>query len=289
MPLPIAPMVLPGDLVGVENGRVPEALMVKVARAGGGADWFHRTAYRCYLAMADECYRHTGYALDWTPGGAYRSYAAHLAEWHRRYYRLDPGVPMRKGDKWWDNAWWRNRDPSRFATLATPGNTNHGLGLAWDFAHRNATLGKFDGISTKAVGWLVVNAHRFGFSAELQSEKWHWRYVAGDNIPAAVLAFEGGRPPQESAMEAVALGSSCKRAGDGRVGHYRAVATDMSGTIRVFGLNGATIAAPTGSAFGLPYTDIANPGAEFLGLIPAPDHGGVVACYGQGITFDVQP
>jgi peptidoglycan hydrolase-like protein with peptidoglycan-binding domain len=45
------------------------------------------------------------------------------------------------------------------------------------------------------VNWLIGNAHRFGISAELQSEPWHWRYVAGDRIPQATLDFERGGVP----------------------------------------------------------------------------------------------
>jgi hypothetical protein len=36
----------------------------------------------------------------------------------------------------------------------------------------------------------VDHAGEFGWSWELQSEPWHLRYVAGDEVPAAVIEFE---------------------------------------------------------------------------------------------------
>ena len=71
---------------------------------------------------------------------------------------------------------------------AVPGTSNHGLGLALDLCEK--VNGKVVSISPRAVKWLIKHAATYGFSAEAQSEPWHWRYVAGDKIPAAVIAFE---------------------------------------------------------------------------------------------------
>ena len=68
---------------------------------------------------------------------------------------------------------WRRRQETTEA--AAPGTSNHGLGLAIDIVITEAI---FD--------WLVDNASRFGFAGELLSEKHHWRYIAGDDIPLAV-------------------------------------------------------------------------------------------------------
>ena len=72
--------------------------------------------------------------------------------------------------------------PRYRATAAVPETSNHGWGLA------------FDGRSLPMVVvlWLCANAWRYGFSAEIQSESWHWRYFAGDGIPAAVIEYEEG-------------------------------------------------------------------------------------------------
>jgi hypothetical protein len=76
------------------------------------------------------------------------------------------------------------------AMAAVPGTSNHGLGLAIDFATNMENYNAF-------VAWLIANAATYGYSAESQSESWHWRYVAGDNVPPAVLAFEGPTPETE--------------------------------------------------------------------------------------------
>jgi LAS superfamily LD-carboxypeptidase LdcB len=73
---------------------------------------------------------------------------------------------------------------------ATPGTSNHGLGLAIDFAEERDGRPPVESVSDRFVRWLIKNAATYGFSAELQSEPWHWRYVAGDQIPRAVLDFE---------------------------------------------------------------------------------------------------
>src|SRR5262249_45203984 len=67
------------------------------------------------------------------------------------------------------------------ATAACPGTSNHGLGLACDFVLDNGG---------RILGWLIDHADEYGFSAELESEPWHWHYIPGDAIPKATLAFE---------------------------------------------------------------------------------------------------
>jgi len=44
--------------------------------------------------------------------------------------------------------------------------------------------------------WLLDNEDKFGFSHEVQSEPWHIRYVAGNDIPVAVVEFVGNKPQQ---------------------------------------------------------------------------------------------
>jgi nucleoid-associated protein YgaU len=86
---------------------------------------------------------------------------------------------------------------------AVPGTSNHGLGLAADLALRNHA-GQLVGVTHFFTAWLIANAARFGYSAEVQSEPWHWRYVAGDKIPQAVLDFEQGQSPAPAPQPAPA-------------------------------------------------------------------------------------
>ena len=65
--------------------------------------------------------------------------------------------------------------------LATPGKSQHNLGLAVDVHSAS---------EPKRLNWLIANVKEFGFSWEVvPSEPWHLRYVSGDNIPASVKAW----------------------------------------------------------------------------------------------------
>jgi len=67
------------------------------------------------------------------------------------------------------------------AMLATPGKSQHNLGLAVDVHSAS---------EPKRLNWLIANVKEFGFSWEVvPSEPWHLRYVCGDNAPAAVKAW----------------------------------------------------------------------------------------------------
>jgi hypothetical protein len=88
---------------------------------------------------------------------------------------------------------WRRRKETNEA--AAPGTSNHGFGLAIDIK-----------ITDQIFDWLVDNAARFGFSGETPSERNHWRYIAGDDIPPAVAgvlkpADPVRRPPRQIAEE----------------------------------------------------------------------------------------
>ena len=73
---------------------------------------------------------------------------------------------------------------------ATPGRSNHGLGLACDFAEERNGKPGVESISPRFHRWLVKNAATFGFIAEVPGEPWHWTYSTGDKLPQAVLDFE---------------------------------------------------------------------------------------------------
>ena len=65
--------------------------------------------------------------------------------------------------------------------LATPGKSQHNLGLAVDVHSAS---------EPKRLNWLIANVKEFGFSWEVvPSEPWHIRYVCGDNPPPTVKAW----------------------------------------------------------------------------------------------------
>jgi peptidoglycan hydrolase-like protein with peptidoglycan-binding domain len=203
--LPIHPMRMPSSLNGQQNGKLPAHLLKSI---GVGSARMELTAARSFVAMFSEAKR-AGFEVRHV--GDYRSFEAQLRLFLQRYEPTSAGTYMvtspgnRK--KWdaarshgYDSIYWRKikrPDGSYSATAATPGNSNHGWGLALDIAEEYDSDSAPDPIRAVFVNWLVANAHRYGISAELQSEPWHWRYVSGDSIPMATLHFErnGGVTP----------------------------------------------------------------------------------------------
>jgi hypothetical protein len=83
----------------------------------------------------------------------------------------------------WKGLRWRRRTGT--AQAAVPGKSNHGLGLAVDFDN-----GQVDSY----LDWLRAHAGEFGFDEENPTERWHWRYHAGDALPAAATQQAPERP-----------------------------------------------------------------------------------------------
>jgi len=196
--LPIAPLVMPSSLRGQQNGKLPASLLDEIGVPGA---LMERTAARAFRAMLAEM-RQGGF--DPRQVGHYRTYQQQLNLFLSRYQETSRSTydgTAGAHRKVWDDApkngynsvyWVKKLVNGRYpATAATPGNSNHGWGLAIDLAEEYDSDTAPDPIRKQWVDWLVVNARRYGISAELQSEPWHWRYVAGDNVPQAVLDFEG--------------------------------------------------------------------------------------------------
>jgi LAS superfamily LD-carboxypeptidase LdcB len=178
--LPIQRVKMPACLKGQENGKLSPGILKK---CGVGSALMCEPAARAMRAMAAHLESQLGTKLGHV--GAYRTYKQQEALFLSRYTTTPlPGRPTKtwNGVKYWQKP--------KTAMAAVPGTSNHGLGLALDLCE--IVNGKVVSISPRAVKWLVKHAAQYGFSAEAQSEPWHWRYVAGDAIPAAVLAFEAG-------------------------------------------------------------------------------------------------
>ena len=204
MTLPIAPLIRPSSLNGVENGKLPSSLLAEIGVPGA---LMERTAARAFRAMLAEMAK-GGFVARQV--GHYRTFQQQLNLFLSRYQEASLSTFNSTAGahrKQWNDAprhgyssiyWVKKLVNGKYpATAATPGNSNHGWGLALDLAEEYDADSTPDSIRSQWVTWLVNNAARYGISAELQSEPWHWRYVAGDNIPAAVLEFErnGGFEP----------------------------------------------------------------------------------------------
>lgn len=202
--LPITPLVMPSTLRGRENGKLPSELLDQIGVPGA---LMERTAARAFRAMLAEM-RKGGFEPRQV--GHYRTFQQQLNLFLSRYREATSAefsaTPSQHRKQWsgatqngYNSIYWVKKliNGSYPATAATPGNSNHGWGLALDLAEEYDTDTAPDSIRSQWVQWLVNNARRYGISAELQSEPWHWRYVAGDTIPQAVLDFEqnGGISP----------------------------------------------------------------------------------------------
>lgn len=184
--LPIAAVVLPADLAGVRNGELPDALLEPVPGWGTGQR-LHRVAARSWRQMLVAAHA-DGVPLTCT--GTYRS----LTEQHDLFLdRYSPTYIAGQSSKRWNGrTWWLK--PGN-ATAATPGKSNHGLGLAVDAGAELDGDPAPESIDKHTLDWLLAHAPGFGWSWELQSEPWHIRFVAGDTIPPAIAAAHATPPP----------------------------------------------------------------------------------------------
>lgn len=182
--LPVLPVKLPRSLTGAKNGQLLPSQLEEIGPSG----WLVPPAARCWRMLKLAAEGDLGRPLTWTFGGTYRSFAAQSTVWHQRMTTTPtPAQRLRAKVKLtWDGKTWYLVTG---AQVARPGTSNHGLGLAIDVAYgthpSNATS-----VDAAWRDWAIANAHRFGFSFETQSEIWHLRYVAGDEIPQLVLDLE---------------------------------------------------------------------------------------------------
>lgn len=173
MAFPVASVTRPSVLLNLTNGKLPDSALVAVP---GGR--LVAPAARAYLAMLDAA-EQDGIELKPTSSAdTFRPYSVQERIFKERYRK---GAASKDQRTWNGEKWGRVTG----AAAAVPGTSNHGWGLAVDIANA----------SGKRLEWLLKNAYRFGFSWELQSEPWHLRYVEGDKVPPAVLAFERGTAP----------------------------------------------------------------------------------------------
>lgn len=189
----LRPMKYPVELAGTSNGKLPSSILVTIPFPGGGSGVFSKTAARAFAALLDAMHK-VGFRMM-TVGG-YRTYEQQVTLFTSRYYIVsyDSGI-------FWNGHYWVKR--TGVAQAAIPGTSNHGWGLADDLAENLDSDTGIEDISQAAVDWLVKNADRFGISAELRSEAWHWRYYRGDDVPQAVLDYEAGAGGKDVALMVV--------------------------------------------------------------------------------------
>ena len=171
----IAPIIMPKDLKGVEPGKLPESIL-RAIPSGGKLHWRAADAWNAMVAKA----KADGLELKPTSSGdLYRTYESQLAGFKQRYV-LEP-IAGTSTKSFEGKTWYLKKG---MAMLATPGKSNHNLGIAVDVHSAG---------EPKRLNWLIANVKDFGFSWEVvPSEPWHLRLVTGDNPTPAVVAFTGG-------------------------------------------------------------------------------------------------
>jgi len=130
--------------------------------------------------------------------GDYRSYDEQVRLFEQRY---EPVYHAGARHYTWKGQTWYLKPGA--AGAAYPGTSNHGLGLANDMAlNVNGHIVTLDQTVNGVSLWTWLNAHgrTYGWSwGEAASERWHWVYIEGDQIPAAVIAYETSpiKPPED--------------------------------------------------------------------------------------------
>ena len=186
----IVPIVMPKDLKGVEPGKLPESIL-RAIPSGGKLHWRAADAWNAMVAKA----KADGLELKPTSSGdLYRTYESQLAGFKQRYV-LEP-IAGTSTKSFEGKTWYLKKG---MAMLATPGKSNHNLGIAVDVHSAG---------EPKRLNWLIANVKTFGFSWEVvPSEPWHLRLVTGDNPTPAVVAFTGGASaPVATSTPTAALG-----------------------------------------------------------------------------------
>jgi LAS superfamily LD-carboxypeptidase LdcB len=176
-PYPVVKVKLCSHLQGVTPGELPDSLLRSIEHKGK----LHHCAADAYEAM-DEAANAEGIDLAPTSqADTYRSLATQEYGFYQRYTDKPKPKWMKQTPRIYKGKAWYLKP--KMAPMAVPGTSNHNLGIAVDIANA----------SGKRLDWLLKNAHLYGFSWEVQSEPWHLRYVAGDDVPEAVTKWKKSR------------------------------------------------------------------------------------------------
>lgn len=181
--LPISKVKTPADLKKALNG----ALSADLLRAIKPSGRLHHRAAIGWGVLQDLAALE---ALELVHVGDYRPVEQQIALFKQRMKPFpNAKVTEQTTRKYNGQVWYLHSG----APVATPSTSNHGWGLAIDAALKLKS-GEIVSITTKpriarrsGLEFLLEFAERCGFSWELQSEPWHIRWVAGDEIPAFVI------------------------------------------------------------------------------------------------------
>lgn len=185
---PVLPIVLPSDLVRQKNGAIDPGLLRSIRSYPRGQ--MHWRAATAFNALQLHAYFNGVDLRPTGPSDCYRTYDQQKAMFDRRY-SLSPTTRRPEVTRRFENRTYYLKPG--VAPSASPGTSNHGLGLAVDIS----------GASGGRLKWMIGDGFlncpvlRYGFSWEVKdgpnAESWHIRYVTGDtftpDVEAALAAF----------------------------------------------------------------------------------------------------
>jgi LAS superfamily LD-carboxypeptidase LdcB len=182
MEYPVLPVILPKDLEGQPNGKLPDSLLRPVQSFPKGR--MHHIAATAYNALVLHAYFNGVELKPTSAGDCYRTYDSQKSMFDRRYQTSPSGRSPEITRKFEGNTYYLKKG---VAPSASPGTSNHGLGLAVDISNASGDRLKW----MIGDGFMNCPVLRYGFSWEVksgaQAESWHIRYVCGDKLPDAVL------------------------------------------------------------------------------------------------------
>ena len=179
---PVLPIIMPTDLTGQKNGYVTTAVLRTIQKPSGLLERHAATAWNCLQLAAYFA------QLTCNQVGAYRSYSQQLVMFNDRYSTTDQGRVPQVTRIWQGKKYYLKPGKS---PCATPGNSDHGWGLAIDVANC--------GINSPICNWLLgdgfatCEALKYGFTWAVSDPKnpnfeaWHLQYVPGDTYTQAVV------------------------------------------------------------------------------------------------------
>ena len=182
MTYPVLPVIMPPGLNGMRNGELDPNVLRPISDNTGELYKTAATAFNCLQLSAF----FEGVAVN--PIGrteCYRTLGVQKTIFYQRFQPNPAGRVPEITRNYEGRVWYLKQ--GNYVPCASPGNSNHGWGLAVDIA--GATVG------SKTLAWLLGDgslgsqALRFGFSWEVadgpSAESWHIRYVCGDAITDA--------------------------------------------------------------------------------------------------------
>jgi peptidoglycan hydrolase-like protein with peptidoglycan-binding domain len=182
---PVGAMKPIGMLAGYQNGRLDATVLTDSGTRHLLANICSARKFKAISAAA------VAAGIPLTSTGIYRSFDAQVSLMLQRF---DRGYIAGRGqyDHYQGIVYSLKVGQSG---AASPGTSNHGMGRSNDFAVMLDGDTIPDSLRLSDRQWLAGNAPDYGIYFEVATEDWHGTDWVGDEIPQAVIDFEGGTGP----------------------------------------------------------------------------------------------